>query len=388
MIYFVARLLQKSLREVSKIFKNHVKAVKELLDKPYDSTHPVQDLRDRMVRIKNVEEERKLLLNALNQSCPNLTLIEKIIFTVISFFHSLWQPTVAQQVEKLDLPVKFCKLIDKKGPIQLGTTEIMLNGDKIPLNIIISPDRYGGKYHPSGTHLVSIQRADTNEELGYMTISRSWTEDGSYVGGGFWEDVVTEPRGNLRDPFLFIRDIRLYGYQDKNGEYHCQDKLTGDVPVLRILTQLAVEIAERESINAVVINSMYAYPDVYSMAGFYSVEYPYEDDPTRPLYRLDRIRKHVLEERAQNKKLYPNFLNHDHSGFLVHLDKGKFSEVHGTKYFRINKEGKQPAYVEFDLDGTKRTWEEQIAQHPILQPGTGPVLWRFWKRDLAKEARI
>jgi hypothetical protein len=28
----------------------------------------------------------------------------------------------------------------------------------------------------------------------------------------------------------------------------------------------------------------------------------------------------------------------------------------------------------FELDGTKRTWEEEIALHPILKPGSGPVL--------------
>ena len=317
-----------------------------------------------MIRIESIKDERERLLIAFNQPWANFTLIEKIIFTVISFFHSLWQPTMAQQIEKLGLPVKADELIDKKGCVHLGTTDIMLNGEKIPLNIVVRPYRCYGKYYPY--HSVSLERADTNERVGYMIIKQSWKENGS---GRYYESVLGEPDGKLGDPYLYIDEIRTNGLQDQT---------TGDLPVLRTLTQLAIEIAEREPVQAIVMDSLYAHSDVYSTAGFYSQH--------ESSYGMEGIRREVLQERAQNKKLYPD-CNHDHSAFNVYLDKSEFSEVHGTKYFRENEEGKQPAYVEFDLDGTKRTWEEQIAQHPILQPGTGPVLWRFWKRDLAKEAQ-
>ncbi len=313
---------------------------------PLNELNPLQDLRDRVTRIRNMDSELKILLETLKTQFDS----------VYEDCHRYMWDKISS---KMYLPQPDNVLPLDKRQVQFNSIEVVLDGKKIPLNILAYPGR------DEGSLFIEIRKNDSDKAVCTMRVFKAWRQERSSYA--YDEDHTSPPKGKLMDPYIDIRIVT---------DYLRQDQENGDLPGLRILTQIAVEIAERESVTEINIDSVYNHAHVYAMAGFYDKDFDYHD-------HISPIHKRILNERMQNKKIFPEV--EDCSGIKACLDKRQFSGEHGTKFFRKNDQGEVvPAYVEFDLDGKKSTWEEMIAKQPILPWRQGPVFWRFWKRDLSK----
>lgn len=385
-------------QQIINIYQNHLDTLNELLRTPYATDCPGQDLRDRIIRIKNIEKERDILTKAVQATKCDFSLIEKIIFWVIDFFHSLWEPAkmTLKEMCHLHLPATSKDFTQKKGAPVIAKTEIILNEKKIPLGILLEQDTFNDR--------IRFVNLNSQEILGEIHLHKAWIDskepfvsldEMKELQPGLSESYIhcmthrISKETTLSEPFIFAE---IYF---RNKLIYAQDTSTGNYPLMNVLVQLLVEITEKEPVEHLILSKIVDYGnelnivELCAMGGFYTFKGRYIDGRPNIDSQIDDIGIQVREYRKEHQKLYPDRSNNKEwvfQYFKAVLDKN-CSSAHNTKFFRKNAEGvSEPAYVESDLNGTKKTWEEVIQEKPILKDITGTVLPRFWERDLSKQA--
>jgi hypothetical protein len=310
----------------------------EFVTKPLNPLHPLQDLRDRCLRLQSLQEERESLSHALQVRSRSNNIVLR------------------------ELSVNFSSL-SKKG-VKLAETKINFEGQEIPVVVLAGFDSYDEKTFSTSTVFI-VRRKDNESTLGYFCIEKRWTDkrpDGTELH--YYENVVGNVVGTLEYPRLSIR-------QFQNLQLH-QDSTTGDRPIMRLLTQLAVEIFQLEAAKEILeVGSQFCDADVY-IAGGFAIFNP-------ELRRDNHIKRDIQTARANNK-LFPE---HRHLvQFTVYLGKSPTNAVSQFVTWNERKE-EVPAMVDFSLDHPPITWEEQIAKNRLL-PEKGPILPKFFIRDLSR----
>jgi hypothetical protein len=362
--FFRGKFHKPSHAIVSQIFSHHNEVANEFLETELNSQHPLQSLRNCCYRLKTMEEERRCLLSGLKSSeysyqkfYKELSLFEKVTICVVSFFHSFYAPAFNIS-SRPQLKVTNWKDLNDAKTVKFGETEITFNGKIIPVEIVAKFDHGFNK-----TWFDIIEKSETKKLLGYLEILRGW-DDNSI--GYYTEEVAGVPEGGLTNRRLYIPRI-----QDDLK----MDSCNNDMTVKRLLTQIAVEILERENEDTLAAEAQYNEVDVYLNAGFYCYD--------------EQLTAKILNETKNAKKLgklFPD--NKDRHTNRVHLHKDRSkSDSLGTQFIKVDdKDNQLAAEVNLDFDSPK-TWEEQIEAHRLLS-GTGPVLPKFMKRNLFEyEAR-
>jgi hypothetical protein len=171
-------------RDYQTLLDHQENIVSELDQKPLDPRFPLQDLRDRYRRLQTVNDERISLQGALRANettylafLKSLSLGEKVLFVVLSFFHSFYQKVSLPTIELS--PLVF-KMVAKEG-ITLAKTMITYKGREIPVKICAQLYSCNGKL--AGVALVNIEQinedlANLPERLGQLEIRREWEVGG------------------------------------------------------------------------------------------------------------------------------------------------------------------------------------------------------------------
>ena len=202
-----------------------------------------------------------------------------------------------------------------------------------------------------------------------LTIQRTWRD--TYEKGGtigYYDEGYTDlPKGTLSDRKLSIQvnTSLLLPIDD-------QDPETGDRPIMRLFTQLIVEVLELEPEKEAEIETTYRDAEVY-IAGGFAVS-PRWTEPT-----TDEIKASIQKARQKNK-LFPRKYRRD-SPFTVVLKKS-FSNG-ATQFVTKDKDGQEnPALVDFTLDEPPIDWKEKITAHRVLSVSKGRILPNFYARNL------
>jgi hypothetical protein len=332
----------------------------------FNALHPLQDLRDRRRRVETLKAERGSLFSAWKETCGSyddfltkLSSIEKVFFSIISWFHSWFQKPYMDEYRVPEQSEIFESFDNKE--IKLGETKIIFQGQKIPIDIKV-------RFYWSATTAFSIYRQDNQSKLGHLILERKWLQkrpncrldrEFSELDANDEQDIET-----LSYPKLSIVDIH-------NPELQ-QDSTNGDRPIMRLFTQIAVEIFQLEANRTLEIRSNPRDADVYVAGGFAMLN---------PGLSENRI-KHALQKARQENQLFPAIVEHGAFEFSVYL--GKSSTNARTQFVTTNEKGQeQPAMVDFDFDHPPITWEEQIAKNRLL-PEKGPILPKFFIHDLSR----
>lgn len=353
--------------KINRLIRQQNAAARELDSKPFNALHLLQDLRNRCRRLQTLELERTSLSHAVkasrgsyNDFLSKLTLMEKVFFYVISWFHS-WVKKPYVELEIPPLPVRVQSL--NQG-IKLSETKMTFQGQEIPLEI---KAHIGLAYDGTFTHrtVFAIHQQNDPIMLGYFEIAKAWTHirPDNRTDELYSEKSINAGKfvGRLINPRLYI---------DHFNDLFQQDTTNGDRPIMRLLTQIAVEIFQLEVESTLEIWSHDA--DVFFAGGFAMLD---------PDGRENRIKGDIQRARERDN-LFPSIANRDLGYFQIYL--GKSPTNSSSKFVTYVEKGKeQPASVDFDFDHPPITWEEQIKAHRLL-PEKGPILPRFFYQDLSR----
>ena len=354
--FFRGKFHKPSHAIVSQIFSHHNEVANEFLETELNPQHPLQSLRNCCYRLKTMEEERRCLLLALKSSeysyqqfFGELSLFEKVTICVVSFFHSFYAPAFNIS-SRPQLKVTNWNDLNDAKTVKFGETEITFEGKTIPVEIVA---QFNHDFNKTWFHI--IEKSETKKLLGYLEILRRWD---NYSIGYYSEEVAGVPKGGLTNRRLYIPRIQ---------DYLKMDSQTNDMPIVRLLTQIAVEIFGRENEAKLAISSCDNESDVYLNAGFYC----YEKGIT------DNVLTKTVRARIRNK-FFADY--EDRDGFDVFLEKTEV-KIDSTQFVKYDSDKNEiAAEVNLDFDPPK-TWEEQIEAHRLLS-GTGPVLPKFMKKNL------
>lgn len=231
--------------------------------------------------------------------------------------------------------------------LRVGQTEITVMGEKSEYGVYARPalfipsndkSREGARFNGRTTFCLSRDGIDAEA---WISMRYYWNEEGSSSLTGEDEYIPTRPLVNRR---LYISEIgdTIFGRGQRD---------TGnDLPIMRKLVQLSVEVLLREGEYRLEFGSNHDEAYAFTAAGFDS-----DKD--------DELKAKILAARQQGKK-FPDYK--DESSFKMNL----YNEPAGSALT-------QP--VDFGEGAT--TWGAIIKAAPMLNPGTGHILPRFWHRD-------
>lgn len=332
-------LLQVPEEKVKNLVQLQDAVASEFITKPLNPLHPLQDLRDRCLRLQNLQEERESLSQALKASSKSNNIVLG------------------------NLPVSRASL-NAKGA-KLAETKITFEGQEIPVEVVagFSSDREHTFYERT---VFIVRRKDNQAILGFFRMEKRWTH---IKPDGTTERHYTEWGENAGKDVGALDNARLSIQHFENPELK-QDS-TGDRPIMRLLTQIAVEIFQLEAGKVILeTRSNYCDADVYIAGGFAILT---------PKLRADRVKNDIQAARANNK-LFPE---HRHlTSFDLYLGKSSTNTVSRFVTWNERKE-ELPAKVDFELGKDPITWEEQIAKNRLL-PEKGPILPKFFTQDLSR----
>jgi hypothetical protein len=332
-------LLQISEEKVKNLVQLQDAVASEFITKPLNPLHPLQDLRDRCLRLQNLQAERESLSQALQASSKSNNVVLGNLL-----------------VSRASLNVRGVKFAE---------TKITFEGQEIPVEVTagFSSDREHTFYERT---IFIVRRKDNQATLGSFHIEKRWTH---IRPDGVIERHYTE---GVKDAEKDVGTLhpRLFIIHFENQELK-QDSTTGDRPIMRLLTQIAVEVFQLEAGKDVLeIGSNFCDADVYMAGGFAILN---------PRLRADRIKNDIQAARANNK-LFPNYRHL--TSFDLYLGKSSTNAVSRFVTWNARKE-EVPAMVDFSLDHPPTTWEEQIAKNRLL-PEKGPILPKFFTQDLSR----
>ncbi|MBA3238152.1 MAG: hypothetical protein H0T62_07385 [Parachlamydiaceae bacterium] len=330
----------------------------EFAESDLNKIHPLQDKRNKCMRLKIIETEKKFFTSALNSTAAryeefiqSLPYVERLAFWVASFFDSTsFDFNISSLTEKMNTNSLKREIFNTEKVAKFGETKIMFNGKEIPVEIVsgFDYDFYGRTYF-------YLKNQETTENLGHIGFVREWKDkdtDKKWRLNYFSELEAGQPTQLYKEG----RSLR-FNVEDSLG----QDRLTGDRPILRLLTQIAVEVFSCEPEVRLAVDSVHANGYVFAAAGFRT-----EINDSKDTRILDEIR----EARNQEEKmLFPPYK--DLSSYDVYMY--KMDNYKGTKI--INKNQNQeiyPAMVDFVMDAEPITWEQQIDNNRFFKiKGTG-----------------
>lgn len=328
----VASLFQKQAELVATFYPQKAKSL--------------QELRDYAMRVKTIQVEQLNVRFALDWNrttfFKSISSFERMVFSVISYFHS-FIACVPNIPELMHLPKLFRDFV-RKPHITFAQMQFTHNQTQKTVKIAGVLGSYDNRDFSGKIHFTLID-TKTDENYGTLTLQRQWED---YCRGEWYEDRISSPSATLNNRHLYVIDMI-----DGLGS----DKQTQDRPVMRILTQIAVELFRRETEKELRVQPSYCDADVYVAAGFYTET-------------MSKIQADLKAARMANT-VFPKYRNLYSSKVYLFKENGKLS----------NKTGQEPL-VDFDLHAKPITWDEQIAKNPLLGPGSGPVLPKFLKRNL------
>jgi hypothetical protein len=187
---------------------------------------------------------------------------------------------------------------------------------------------------------------DGQKRLGQFNLERCWRRSNQIVEY-FAEDTVNmehHEERNLVNRRLYCGSVddEVFGYAGRGPN--------GDQPVMRKLIQMLVEITHRENEETLQFSNAHDQAYAFTAAGFdsrFSQEF------------WEKINK----ARAAGKK-FPDYK--DERPFTMDLKKPKDGSILDT---------------EVDFGEGKTTWRKIIEESPIFS-GNGPILPRYWRKDL------
>ena len=368
-----AEIFETVARHLDVIFNYNKMVFEELSEQSWEGIHPMQEYRNKIVRIKSMQREFAKLLQALEKTFPEL----KQIADTMQQKSAITKDRFQKLIEKLNKEIPYVdqkydllkrlKILQKRVSInkflannqfraELGATDLEINGQKIPIKIVGEPFL--------DNSILIIDLYDENRDfLGEMKILRKWYKDLESLKRNETGDNILEDK-NLQFSKSNFNVLALSIYHVK--VHSLQDAQTGDRPLLRLLAQVAVEIFSREPARRLFIDSEGDHMDVYALMGFGSTS---ED--------FTLCREDILAFRTLSGRLFPK--GEEKGSYLVYMDKMEYSEKNQTKYFKKmdKKEAIEPAYIECDPHETI-TWEEQIRRKPLLNSFSGPLFWQKW----------
>ncbi len=340
-----------AIENVAAIFKGYNQLIQEFSEKPLNHSHPLQDLHDRCRRMETIAKEKQAFKLALiSHQCvfkKTYTTSERIIFAMtywaLSFFNSSYKPAV---IPKLQVDID--SFVDKKS---VKLSEMEAGGHQVEVRAKLNSIN---KKTPSSA--VTIQLVDKNNGNDFMqgcfTIQRVWDEQDRKKRISNWDEDCDKKIGELSNCRLRVKNVSNFLISTDESKNQM---------VIRLLTQIAVEIFQCEDEERLEIKSVCEHGFVYASAGFYS-----SFDKDNKI--LDEIKK---ARKGSAPQLYPDHINL--SNYCVYLDKAELcSPQHKTKtQFSkrvkiVESEQQHPALVDFKLDEKPITWEEQISQNRIL----------------------
>lgn len=326
--------------QVKAILEQQKVVAQELLQMDPETPFPLQDLRDRIIRLRTVFSEQKALLDKLSSE-EQASLID------------------------LELPIKAERFSDQPAGLKdmhvlLGETVLNFRKETIPLQIVASIGKSG---------VIILELLDLNQRpLGKVELQRTWWD--ALKRNEVAEDFNTTLSGKLSKP-----RIRVSHLLDQLGV----EEESGDRPILRLLAQMVVEIFIREEAHKLIIKDYGHLGHLLIPRGF---SCPYKESEPY-LTEVGRLRSEGMK--------YP-FDDPDRKGEELHLERAEFTYPSGkkTQYSTLN-ELKQKALMSFLSDFGQeeelKTWEEVIAERPLLK-GKGRILPCFYLHDLSKYERL
>ena len=347
----------------------------ELSQTPLSTVHPLQDLRNRCRRLETLTAERTHLQtfqgplaesqNSYNDFLKNLSVIERILFFIVSLFHSLFQRAYHPIRALPNLPISFDKMIQTQ--VVLGIAEITFHGESIPLEIRAKLGSNDTLTFSKKT-IFTIYNQNTHTELGSFGMEQVWTRE---------HDSETSPKAMVPHSSLKTRKLYIQHLEDRLG----QDTQNGDRPITRLMTQIAVEVLQRELESLLEIgphNNKHF--DVY-LAGGFSFCNPHATRIAVELWNTNRVRERIKETReAAPRKLFSSTVFT--SKAPVYLEKSSTDVPtawnSSTRFVTTVEHGKEPALADFVINEIPIPWEEQIQTHRLLSATQGPILPKFF----------
>lgn len=239
---------------------------------------------------------------------------------------------------------QFTSTPNAKLGIRVGQTEITVKGERANYGVYALPylhmpwetSKEGASFTGKVTFCLSRDGIDS---AGWVSLCYEWNEKGSALLTS--EGISYRPERPLVNRMLCITEIR-----DKRGREE-----NNDLPIARKLVQLSVEIFSRQREERLAFRTNHDEAYIFCAAGFES-----EKDKN--------LKAKILAAREQGKK-FPDY--YDESSFQMYL-------------YNSLKRPLLKTAVDFGEGAT--TWGAIIEKAPMLEPGTGPILPRFWHRDL------
>jgi len=225
---------------LQKLLVHQAEIASQLVNQPLNPAHPLQDLRDRYRRHATLSKQMALLEQALLPSYDkflgSLNLVERALFYVASLLHSLFKKSYTETVAFPAFPNSIIEKWNTREGVKLGETTISLEGNYTPVEIRANFSFQGSQLNPKTEFF--IVRTSDSRTLGHFDIERVWTRIGK---DGTEDFYYTENKRNVGKDIRVLKDRRLTiahlleDTDNKNGE------------IINLLTQLALEIFQRES---------------------------------------------------------------------------------------------------------------------------------------------
>ncbi len=322
------------------------KVLKDLLQQPKDPKHPIHDYRNRLVRIIFLQKQIMNFYQVMHVE------YSRNIRAGISWNERVMNLWAELQSLKTIVKPEVC-LDHKQFVMDLGSTTILVNGQTMPIKIQAKPKA-------SETQLCISLLDGNRKECGRMQIYRAWYENKKASSNAskaiLEEEELLFSDSNPKYLLLHVKNVNAASLVNAK---------TGDRPLLRLITQVAVEIFARDPAQGLTINSVYDHADVYAFMGLGG------DKDFR------NVKARVLEYRAFSGRWFP--APEDQGAYFLSMHKLDYSKEHQTQYFKImNKnKGSEPAWVEYNPNETL-TWEQYIERQPVLNAFTEPLFWPKW----------
>lgn len=340
-----------------KCFDRQEIAYGEFLTKYLNPNHPLQDLRDRGLRVMTMEKERTLL-------------------SIWALYHQMQQKAIALvEVMKQSDPKTTVSIAPPgENKISYGNfvscmshtfsfRQILINGkikDAEVVGLLPYKEIKGKKGLDAKMDIhtiISIRNCYTNELYGSMRFHKTW----KVVDDDSFEIVTEESRsvpGSIIPFAIVVDDLYISTFKSEAG---------GDWPVIKMMAQIMIEVLLRENFNLLQIKSMNTFGGVFQASGFCGSS-------------RDKAIIASLKNARNRGELFSSCVSvKEHTLEIYKSD----ATVSSTRLKTVSEEKMIPTYVQHALDGTSTTWEHIIeVSGPLLGTRIGPVLPTFNLRDL------
>jgi hypothetical protein len=351
-------------KKKSQYFGSQEIAFGEFVTKKINPKHPLQDLRDRTLRVMTMQKERTLhyIWVAYHQMQQKAILMNKIEEIPYDWTELMQLPT--------DDIINHHRFIERVSHT-FSERKIVLNGRMRDVKIVGSvPGKTFFNCLKSEMDIytvISIQDCITNECYGSIRFHKTWRViDDEEPSSSQQVQTVTEKSYRPYHaiiPYAIVADgIFISTYESEED---------GDLPLFRLMSQIMVEVLLRESINLLQITSFTAAGGVYYCSGFRG---SCHDNTTRNV---------LMKARGKGNRFayYSNVQKHTLEIFKIN-DSSSTSSV--TRLHTRSEGATFPAYVYHTLDNQGETWENiiNVISGPLLGDQKGPVLPLFNLKDL------